>query len=266
MRVCIIGFDALEYEVAKAYPDLAQAECRRMRNNIGIRDPSTAQLWACITTGKMPEENGVTGNQYRKSALKVPNWFDKVPSSVAIQVPHENISWFPQGQMTRAMGKPAAMRAFAEECWKQLNERRRLLLEAMDKKPPLLMVHFWSTDFIQHMYAWSEPRIKRLYEWCVETARLVREKMGDNGALLIMSDHGILTRKGRGRIVIPDHPECRRGYHTPYAFFSSSVPIGFPENPHIKDIFPVVLDLVEMPSPKDTEKVVQHLRDLGYVE
>ena len=168
--------------------------------------------------------------------------------------------------MTRAMGKPAAMKTFTEECWKQLDERRNLLLEAMDEKPPLLMIHIWCTDFIQHMYAWSEERVKKLYNWCAETVKLAREKMGEDGAVLAISDHGMLVRKGGGRIVIPCHPECRRGYHTPYSFFSSSVPIGFPETPHITDIFPVVLDLVEMPSPGDTEKVVQHLRKLGYVD
>lgn len=266
MRVCIIGFDALEYEVAKAYPDLAQAECRKMSNDIGIENPGTPQLWAVILTGEMPEVNGITGNWYSRKRLKVDTWFDRVPGSVAIQVPCYNITWFPQGRMTQAMGKPAAMRAFAEECWKQLDERRKLLLEAMDKEPPLLMIHIWCTDFIQHMYAWSEERMKRLYEWCAETARLAGEKMGEDGAVLVMSDHGMLIRKGRGRVVIPGHPECRRGYHTPHSFFSSSVPIGFPENPHIKDIFPVVLDLVEMPSTKDTEKVVEHLRKLGYME
>ena len=265
MRVAILGLDACEWSIASEYEDLAQAECRKMRNDIGVKNVGTPQLWATIITGKLPDESGITGNWYRKNHLKAPNWFDKVPGSAAIQVPLENITWFPEGRMTRAMGKPAAMRALAEECWRQLNERRSLFLEALDEKPPLTMVHIWCTDFIQHMYAWSGERMKRLYDWCAETARLAREKMGDEGALLIISDHGMLVRKGRGRVVVPGHAECRRGYHTPYAFFSSSIPIGFPEHPHIKDIFPVVLDLVEMPSPKDTEKVVEHLRKLGYV-
>lgn len=267
MRVCIIGIDALEWSIAKDYPDLAQAECRKMNNNIGIRDPSSGQLWAVIVTGEMPEVNGITGNCYRKNRLKVPNLFDKVPGSVAIQVPLENITWFPAGKMTRAMGKPAAMRKFAEECWEQLNTRRKLLLDALDKNSPLLMIHFWCTDFIQHMYAWSEKRMTRLYDWCAETARLVRKKMGDDGVVIIISDHGMLVRKGgRGRVVIPGHPECRRGYHTKYAFFSSSIPVGFSENPHIKDIVPVVIDIAEMPPPKELEQVKGYLENLGYSE
>ncbi len=236
-----------------------------MDNNIGINDPSTAQLWAVITTGKMPKENGVTGNQYRKKALKVPNLFDLVPGSVAIQVPHENIDWFPEGRMTRAMGKPVAMRTFAGECWIQMNHRRSLYMEALKKKPPLLMIHIWGTDFLQHMYAWSQETMDKLYVWCADMAKTVKVAMGDDGVLLIMSDHGMLTRKS-GRVVIPGHNECTRGYHTRYSFLSSSIPLGFEKPPHIKDILPVVLDLTEMPPPSETKMLQERLKKLGYLD
>ncbi len=266
MRVAILGIDALEFTSAVNYPDLHQVECRKVDNNIGIPDPGTPKLWSTISTGVKAPENGITGNQYRKKALKVPNWFDKVPGSIALHFPHENISWFPQGRMTRAMGKPAAMRAFAEECWQQLEERQEQWLEALDKKAPLTAIHLWSPDFIGHMYSWSEEMMKRLYDWCAETARLSREKIGDDGVLLIMSDHGMLTRARGGRVVIPGHPERSRGYHTKYSFFSSSIPIGFPEQPHITDIFQVVLDLVGMPTPSENEMLKERLKKLGYLD
>jgi len=265
MRVAIMGVDAGEWSIMRTYPSLAQAECRKVDNDIGIPDAGTPKLWSTLSTGVKAPENGITGNQYRKAALKVPNWFDKVPGSIAIQFPHENISWFPQGRMTRAMGKPAAMRAFEKECWQQLAHRRRLWLEALDKKAPLTAIHLWCPDFIGHMYSWDKERITRLYDWLAELAKESREKIGDDGALLIMSDHGMLTRKS-GRVVIPGHPERSRGYHTPYSFFSSSIPIGFPERPHITDIFPVVLDLVKMPPPSETRLLQERLKKLGYLE
>ena len=86
--------------------------------------------------------------------------------------------------------------------WKQYNDSRSLLLEAMDKEWDLLMVWINLVDWIQHLYLGRNAlKVMKAYFELEKLVYEVKKKLDDECFILVVSDHGFRLSAGR----IPEH-------------------------------------------------------------
>jgi phosphopentomutase len=99
------------------------------------------------------------------------------------------------------------------------------LFDALNGEWRLLMIHFHITDLFGHAF-WGTEKLATLYEEMDLLTKRVKERLGADDLVLIISDHG-MSRLG----------------HTKKGFFSLNMRLGL-EKPDIKDFFKIVTGLL----------------------
>ena len=296
VTVLIIGLDALEYSLVEKYDlkNLKQIEYGKvdllLKNN---EEPLTPTIWCNFITGKTPDVHGVTAIQkwkypllekfyaslrsfdvkhrglwrgvlfnifdrmnlfemrgmrdfFTKEDIKCDTIFDDIDSTIAISIPSFNEDAINK-ELRRLVveGRKSELKKRAHEAF---IGRKKRFFNALNQKPSLLMVHFFLLDLIQHIFPYDNEYIKKTYERIDSFIGEVKEKFSTNEVfLLIVSDHGLL-----------------KGYHTPYGFYSCNENLKL-KNPKITDFADIIREKLAVLSKRDTEKIKEKLRRLGYI-
>ena len=149
--------------------------------------------------------------------------------------------------LASGLGNPIIEKDVAEKTWKNFREKKERVLKALNSDWDLFMVHFFLPDIIQHLFWYREDVIERLYREMDITAHDIKNRMGENGFVFFVSDHG-----------------AERGRHSPYAFYSFNQKVGL-HNPKITDFINVIRQKLGVPSKSEIGQVKKRLQDLGYL-
>lgn len=126
--------------------------------------------------------------------------------STYLQKAHGNFSTLGLAEDTWALNEGILTdEAFIEQCYSFHHERRKLFFDMLEKvRDGAVVFVFDITDRIQHMflgrhgyggdaYGDTHKVVEQVYETADELIGLVREKLGDDTVLIVMSDHGFGT-------------------------------------------------------------------------
>ncbi|QZP37525.1 alkaline phosphatase family protein [Halobaculum magnesiiphilum] len=119
-------------------------------------------------------------------------------------------------------------------------------------------VHVHTVDMASHAYGEQEDELERLYRWTADQVRHVREGLGEDDELLILSDHGSYTS-------FLDPGEVP-GKHAFRAFASTTHPDGPPES--VFDVKEWVEERIDVSEYEESNLDLpkEQLRDLGYID
>lgn len=129
--------------------------------------------------------------------------------------------------------------------------------EMLNHDVSLVGSHVHVLDAFGHAYYDDRENLRDVYEWCQDHVRRVREAMGDDDEMLILSDHGMETTWTDGR--------NDSGTHS-WRSFSSSTLDTRPEDVHdVRSwVEAHVTDVDAETSELDLPE--EQLRQLGYIE
>ncbi len=180
---------------------------------------------------------------------KIPTIFDYAQRPVDIDVPCYSQDAYEEERraLTYGLGNPIVERQVADKAWKEFRDKKERVLEALRNDWDLFMAHFYLPDVIQHLLWYREDEIERLYREMDITAHDIGNRVGENGFVLFVSDHG-----------------AERGLHNPNAFYSCNQRIGL-HNPQITDFANIIRQKLGVPSKTEIEQVRKRLQDLGYL-
>jgi len=229
MRICVLAFDGLEYDLVVKWRlrHLMQKYYGAYKSLVNPKygKPYTPTCWASFISGKPMEEHKVTtwwswgaileklryfppfvwvkGKRkilmrlgIRPKLRTLPSYittiFDVIKPSVALFIPSYN-----EPIEFRNMYDDAAKKGLKElekTIWAIHEIRKNIFFEYLDKDDwRLLMCWFDLADMIAHLYSSrrSKLRLMKAYFELNNIAKKVRERIGDDVAVLIVSDHGI---------------------------------------------------------------------------
>jgi len=232
--------------------------------------PHTPSLWASFITGKSLEEHGVdewwrwswlldrirylpplvwikgkrriieklTGYRIKpKPSLRAlrnrpPTLFDLIKPSIAIDVPTWNMDVDRRLWIERSL--KVSVDEYIKNVWKVYNEKKQELLRVLDNGSwRLVMVWFDAPDLLGHVcIAKCRLKLMSLYLDLNRLVSTVRERVGDDTLVLVVSDHGMKP--------MPDGT----GDHSDYGFWSISHYIDWFEPRKITDFFYLILKLL----------------------
>lgn len=135
---------------------------------------------------------------------------------------------------------------FVDRLKGELSDRREQTLTDLDLPVNILMTYSYSTDMAGHIFWDDEDFMRGWYENCDDFVREVRDRMGEDDELIVLSDHGM-----------------KEGKHRREAFFSYS---GDPDRSlsTVFDVKPFVDDLLS--DKKETHaEVTDRMKGLGYI-
>ncbi len=192
-----------------------------------------------IGTAYILHRRGIKVRPMGKQDLKVPTIFELIPNSRAICIPGYNL-WKHQFlldlylPLTRCIGDPEMTRKRLRLQW-LLEKKKMRILEDMIKSNDwnLIMVHFYITDVVGHLY-WNKPIMlletyRIVSRWINKIKRILASKNNEPVWILIISDHGM-----------------RRGVHTDHAFWSSNYPLK-KKPKKLTDYFKLIIRYFERP-------------------
>ena len=235
-RVIILAFDALEASLVEKwrlkyllqeYHGVYEAP-----KSPKYGKPHTPNAWTSFITGLPPEVHGVDdwwsfgrvldwlrkhpplswikGKRVLLRKLGI-NIKPKVVGNTALFVPAWNEPTEPREEYAIALEK--GLEELIKTVWKWHKIRKEELFKHLDGEWKLLMAWFDIADMFGHV-CWYRCRneLFKAYLDLNSIAKKVREKVGDDTAVLIVSDHGMKgTRDGI------------TGDHSPYGFWSLNV-------------------------------------------
>jgi len=230
MRVLILAFDALEYELVKEWrlKNLMQTRYGKYKAAISPRyeEPMTPSAWTTIITGMKPEEHkieewwewgynrfiewirwkpplvwikgkrkilwklGYRPKPYGREKLKGKTIFDLTPKSIALFVPAYSEPADYRINLDSAIKQ--GINTYIKTVWYIHNRRKQKFLENLEKDWELFMCWFDLADLLGH--ACITKCRKELWKGYLELARIVgiaKRKLGDDVFILIISDHGM---------------------------------------------------------------------------
>ena len=182
---------------------------------------------------------GIKVRPMGKEDLKVKTIFDIIPNSYAICIPGYNL-WKEQFlvdlllPLTKCIGNRELTLKRLRLQW-LLERKKKKILESLLRRGDwnLIMVHFYITDVVGHLY-WNKPIMlletyKIMSRWIREWKRILNTYT-EPVWILILSDHGM-----------------RRGLHTDHAFWSSNFKLK--KRPkRLTDFFKMINDYFKSPS------------------
>lgn len=181
--------------------------------------------------------------QHRQN-IKCDTIFDDINDSIAISVPSFN-----EDEVNRELSLmlvEAPKSRVKSKVWSVFQDRKRRLFEALEKDWRLLMVHFFITDVIQHLYFYDSKYIESMYQEMDELVREVKSRIEGDTLVLVVSDHG-----------------QKKGLHTPYGFYSCNRRLNL-QKAKITDFAGIIRRELGVPLRKEIENVKMRLRELGY--
>ncbi|MHC1579170.1 MAG: alkaline phosphatase family protein [Candidatus Alkanophagales archaeon] len=240
MRVFVLGLDGLEYELATKFDALRQNDFGKVRND--ATDTWTPLCWGCVVTGLPPQRlRPLLEKKDRYWLLKpeVRTIFDDVPRHVKLFVPCMNphpVYWsreFTTLIVPALRGDETARLKYELGSIRLLEEQYREVLKRIDDDWDLFFVHFNNPDMFSHVFFCNRRKMLAFYERLDTLASRLWERLGDDVARLVLSDHGFVCVGGR-------RPE-----HSQHAFYSCNVVLSL-RNPHLSDFFNVVKSLLSV--------------------
>lgn len=259
----------------------------------GETGPYTLELWPTVATGLHPRDHGITGSNISQWDNPVFELGSKITAyldgSVRTTLGHFVRDRFGSDYDIPETDKPTIFDDEGRvvhnwpgvvnshelrEVWRMTNqgysqaELEREILgkaasqfgwvrEMLNHNVSLAAVHVHAADIFGHTYCEAPDDLRRTYERVAAFVNEVRESLGEDDELLLISDHGV-------RNVVLDTEE-NAGSHSYRAFASSTfetIPSGMRDaaewiDAHVED---VQVDDEELDMPKD------QLRQLGYIE
>ena len=263
MRVCIVGFDSLDYYLVEKYDlkYLKQKEYGKVEINTGIL--ATPTIWTSFITGLLPKEHGIIGWKMENPFLQkfqiwsIKTGFNRIidRSKILTQLGRR----WANGGVPNIMGKIPTIFDYAQRpvdidvpCYSEdaYEEQRREIYYGVanpiiaklvaekawrafrEKKERVLDALNKNWDlFMVHFFL---PDIIQHILWYRknEIERLYREM--DNVACIIKKSVG----KNTFILFISDHGQ-KRGLHTPYGFYSCNRRLNLHE-PKVTDFADVI--------------------------
>ena len=293
MKVCIIGFDSLDYYLIEKY-DLAHLKQKEYGKVEIIGLESTPIIWTSFITGLPPEEHGVLGWKWENPILDSPKIWgvrerldriimrSKFLTQLVMKVIDRSIikaKYVPniKGQIPTIFDYAQHPVDIDVPCYSQdaYEQQRREVIYALgnpiaekrisdkawrafrEKRERVLDALSNSWDlFMVHFYL---PDTVQHLLWYRENEieRLYREM--NNTALIIKKSVGENTFI----LFISDHGQ-KRGLHTSNAFYSCNQRLNL-YKPRITDFAGIIQQKLGAPSRSDIDKIKKRLQDLGYV-
>jgi predicted AlkP superfamily pyrophosphatase or phosphodiesterase len=147
--------------------------------------------------------------------------FDDFEPSISLNVPGNDINTaLSTIIISRALGKDAPLPkdVMERDIDAEHLKRKEETFEALeDGSFAFLMSHFHKSDFMQHLYGFSEEKERELYEEFEDLAEKILEYTSEDDLVIFCSDHGL-----------------EDGGHRREAFYSANHELGL-DNPHITD-------------------------------
>lgn len=164
---------------------------------------------------------------------KIETLFNVVPNAKALSVPpfQKWIDSETQLLLRQAVEEEEKISVFEEHVWdifqRKKDECMRIIHEGGWN---LFMVHFMFTDLLGHIFFGNLTKMFGVYIKAEELVEEVKEIIGPETLLLIVSDHGMKTF-GKGKY----------GEHSAHGFYSSNALLNL-ENPKITDFFDLIVN------------------------
>jgi len=287
MKICIVGFDSLEYYLVEKYDlkYLKQKEYGKVEINTGIL--STPTIWTSFITGLPPEEHGIIGWKWKNTILdRLKRWIIKIrlsrffeKNTFLIQFVRKNI----KGSVPNIRGSIPTIFDYANnpididvpcysyDAYKEIRHdvgnvignpisEKRIAEKAWklyrDKKKRILnnLKNNWDL-FMVHIYL---PDVIQHLLWYQQNEIENLYKEMDCLAKSIKDS----IMKNTLVIFISDHGQ-KKGMHTPNAFYSSNEILNLNE-PKITEFADIVRQKLGAPSKDDIENIKERLKRLGY--
>jgi len=294
LRVCVIGFDALEYDLVEKYKlkHLQQEEYGKVEINVGML--STPTIWTSFITGLLPSEHGVKGLRWEKPTLErfrqlivnlklnriyersrflfkiVGKGVDQVGintrfPSVKGRVP----TIFDYAQHPTDIGVPcysnvSKLEELSHELAKELGNpigEKHVLKKAWDmfreKKEECLdkLGDDWDL-FMVHF--WLADAVQHLRWYREEEIKELYIELDETARLFQkrLENHALV-------LIISDHGQ-RKGLHTSYGFYSCNLRLNL-NSPKITDFADIIREKLGVPTKHEIAQVRERLKRLGYL-
>jgi len=159
-------------------------------------------------------------------------FFDIIPNAKALSVPPYQEWIDPKTQLflRQAIDNEEKLGAFEEHVLQIFERKRKKGLKTIKEGDwNLFMTHFMLTDLLGHIYAGNKTKMFGVYIKAEQLVEEVKELIGDETLLLIVSDHG-MKPIGKGTF----------GEHSDHGFYSSNFPLSL-EKPKMTDFFPLIV-------------------------
>jgi len=190
-------------------------------------------------TAYMLHRKGIKIRPMGKQDLKVKTIFETIPNSIPICIPGYNL-WRSQFHLdlylplTKCIGNRKMTEKRLRLQW-LVEKKKKRILERLLVKPgwDIIMVHFYITDVVGHLY-WNKPIMlletyKIVSRW-VKHWKEILEQQPEETWILIVSDHGM-----------------KNGIHTDHAFWSSNFPLRIKPR-KLTDYFPLIMKFYKDPN------------------
>jgi predicted AlkP superfamily phosphohydrolase/phosphomutase len=228
--------------------------------------PATVVVWSCFITGKQPKDMGYETikiskrdkfddiywkikTRFPKSEkifkyfhrtsrsttptrkdIKAPTFFDnKDIKTIHLHVPVYDNNAFPEyrGVGTyRAVSDKYYRKIYEKGCNEEFKKRTEEVFNLLNKDWDIAMQYFFLLDGIQHVFFKNKLKIMDYYMKFNNFIAELKEKIEEDIAILIISDHG-----------------QKKGVHTDYGFYSCNKKLGL-QKPKISDFKAIIEKLV----------------------
>lgn len=294
MRVCVIGYDALEYDLVEKYKlsHLRQKEYGRVEINTGML--STPTIWTSFITGLLPSGHGVKGLRWENATLekfrqliiniKLNRIYERsrfLLKTVGKGLDHVGINTrfpsvkgrvptiFDYAQHPIDISVPcysnvSKLEELSHELAKRLGNpigEKHVLRKAWEmfreKKRECLdkLGNDWDL-FMVHF--WLADAVQHLRWYREDQINELYEELDDTTRLFKER----INKKETLVLIVSDHGQ-KKGLHTPHGFYSCSEKLNL-KNPKITDFADIIRKKLGVPSKRDIEKIKERLRRLGY--
>jgi hypothetical protein len=166
--------------------------------------------------------------------------FEDFEPSISLNVPGQDLNTALSSiVISRALGKnaPIPKRIMERDIDAEHLKRKEETFEALENEDfALLMSHFHKSDFMQHLYGFSEEKERELYEEFDDLAEKLLDYTNEEDLVIFCSDHGL-----------------EDGGHRDQAFYSVNYELGL-DKPHITD-FRDILNSFEVRNSVDIREV-----------
>jgi len=271
MKVLILGFDALEYDLVKQWKLRQLMQVRYGVYEAAIspkyKKPHTPSAWTTIITGKYPEEHGIDDwwtygkildwlrtkpplvwiknkrkilwklgirpKLHSRNEIKVKTIFDLTSRSIALFIPGYNEPVEPHMKLNEAIKK--GIKEYIKTIWEVHRWRVKTFLEELNNDWDLFMVWFDIADLLGHV-CMVKCR-KELWKAYLDLARLVgivKKEVPEDTLILILSDHGMKP--------MPDGT----GDHSEYGFWSINMDLEWFNPKKAVDFYPLIEKALKM--------------------
>lgn len=252
----------------KKYKNLLQRQYAKTSLK-GFNEISTFPIWTSFITGKMPEEHGIitqiksdhvgnflkamkkvlhlkkrfgltkklvrlglTSLEWNKTDIKVETIFDRIPNSIAINVPGYS------KKLTKAALSHERILELLEKnrdyeiresVWVMTEKIAKETKKRMHEDYGLLMAHFWTMDYFGHYFIGDKETMDFAHRRVDDMVGEFQEIASD-GLFLIVSDHGM-------KLI-----EKQFGEHSDYGFCSTNIYMPKLHNLHITEFADLIYE------------------------